>query len=554
MGLCPAGCPLLISMETSSIKINYILYARKSSESEDRQVLSIDSQVDELKSLASRSGLAIAEVRTEAHSAKAPGRPIFESIVKDIETGKAQAMIVWNADRLSRNSVDTGRLIYLFDLGKLTEIITPTQVFKNTPNDKFLLNLLCSQAKLENDNKGINVKRGLKAKCERGIYPAPAPLGYLNDKYALKGNKTITKDPDRFDIVRKLFDLMLTGKYSVAKLEQIADEQFNLKTPSGGRLSDTNLYLIFNNPFYYGQFEYPKNSGNWYKGIHEPMITEDEFDRIQIILGNRSRPRPKARIFAYTGLIRCGECKSMITAEKKTKRQKNGNIHFYTYYHCTRSQNKNCAQKSVEEKELEKQIAKTLDRVEIPEDFHFWAMKWYRQANVQEAMSRKVMLSQYQKSYKACTNKVDALIDMRAGGEINEQEFREKKSKAVKDKLKLEELLADFGDRVNKWLDKADKLFKFSEEAKISFADDGIETRHDILADLGSNLCLKDKLLDVSTEKPILLMQELSHEVKLIHSSIEPREIPLSKTETERLYARNPVVVALRGIEPRFGG
>ena len=181
-------------------------------------------------------------------------------------------------------------------------------------------------------------------------------------------------------------------------------------------------------------------------------------------------------------------------------------------------------------------------------------MKWYRQANVQEAMSRKVMLSQYQKSYKACTNKVDALIDMRAGGEINEQEFREKKSKAVKDKLKLEELLADFGDRVNKWLDKADKLFKFSEEAKISFADDEIETRHDILADLGSNLCLKDKLLDVSTEKPILLMQELSHEVKLIHSSIEPREIPLSKTETERLYARNPVVVALRGIEPRFGG
>src|SRR3989338_5815213 len=97
------------------------------------------------------------------------------------------------------------------DEGKLLEVRTPSQTFRNTPNDKFLLNLFCSQAKLENDNKGEDVKRGLRAKVQAGISPAPAPVGYLNDKYAERGNKTVIVDQERFETVRRMFDLMLTG-------------------------------------------------------------------------------------------------------------------------------------------------------------------------------------------------------------------------------------------------------------------------------------------------------------------------------------------------------
>jgi len=205
--------------------LKYFIYARKSSEAEDRQVLSIDSQNKEMSDLAEKTGLKIIEKKSEAYSAKAPGRKIYNELLDEIEQGKAQGIIVWNPDRLSRNSVDTGRLIYLFDLGKLQEVVTPSQVFRNTPNDKFLLNLLCSQAKLDNDNKSINVKRGLRAKCERGIYPAPAPTGYLNDKYAERGNKTLVVDTERFDLVKKMFNLVLTQRLTPIQVLRIANNK-----------------------------------------------------------------------------------------------------------------------------------------------------------------------------------------------------------------------------------------------------------------------------------------------------------------------------------------
>jgi DNA invertase Pin-like site-specific DNA recombinase len=266
-------------------QIQYYIYARKSSEAEDRQALSIESQNRELMELARKSNLKVVEKRNEAKSAKAPGREIFNKTLDDIEKEKAQGLIVWHPDRLSRNSVDTGRLIYLFDLGKLQEVVTPTQVFKNTPNDKFLLNLLCSQAKLDNDNKSVNVKRGLRAKCELGIYPCPAPTGYLNDKYAEKGNKKLIPDPDRFNLVQKMFSLVLSQKLTPIQVLRIANEEWHLRMKNGRKMARNTIYHILSNPVYAGVFEYPLGSGKWYRGIHKPMLTPEEFDMVQAILG-----------------------------------------------------------------------------------------------------------------------------------------------------------------------------------------------------------------------------------------------------------------------------
>ncbi|MCD8484760.1 recombinase family protein [Candidatus Woesebacteria bacterium] len=159
----------------------YCLYARKSSESDERQTMSIDSQIKEMHELAQREKLNIVEVRQESHSAKKSGnRPVFVQLLSDIDKGLFTGILTWAPDRLSRNAGDLGSLVDLMDQGKLHEIKTYSQSFGNNPNEKFLLMILCSQAKLENDNRGINVKRGLKAKCQMGIRPGTAPLGYLN--------------------------------------------------------------------------------------------------------------------------------------------------------------------------------------------------------------------------------------------------------------------------------------------------------------------------------------------------------------------------------------
>src|SRR5665213_3176760 len=161
----------------------YCLYARKSSESEERQVLSVDSQVKEMLQLAEREGLDIIDIRRESHSAKDSGqRPVFNEILKDIKGGRFTGLLTWAPDRLSRNAGDLGALVDLMDQKFLADIRTYGQRFTNSPSEKFLLMILCSQAKLENDNKSVNVKRGLRMRCEMGLWTAPAPTGYLNEK------------------------------------------------------------------------------------------------------------------------------------------------------------------------------------------------------------------------------------------------------------------------------------------------------------------------------------------------------------------------------------
>src|SRR3989344_95191 len=331
-------------MKSDNTKIKYIVYPRKSSEQEDRQVASIDSQKTELKEVALKEKLHIHEILEESHSAKYPGRPVFNKLIDKIEKGEANALLVWNPSRISRNSVDTGKVIYLFDIGKLLEVRTPGQVFRNTPNDKFLLNLFCSQAKLENDNKGEDVKRGLRARIQAGVFPGRGTIGYMNDKYAERGTKTILVDPERFETVRKMFDLMLSGNLTVAKMFRIVSKEWKFKTRKGNPIGRNTLYKIFSNPFYYGSFEYPLGSGNWIKGIHKPMITEEEYVKIQVILGKKGKPRPKSHIFDFTGMMRCGECNGLITAIEKFKHQQNGNVHHYIYYYCSKRKNPNCSQ------------------------------------------------------------------------------------------------------------------------------------------------------------------------------------------------------------------
>ena len=215
MGVQGAGAPTTIPQE---VKVKYVLYARKSSESEERQILSVDSQIKEMLQLAERDGLLIVDIRRESHSAKDSGqRPVFNEIVKDIRSGRYTGILTWAPDRLSRNAGDLGSLVDLMDQKLLFEIKTYGQHFTNSPNEKFLLMILCSQAKLENDNKSVNVKRGLRMRCEMGLWPAPAMTGYLNEK-RIDRKGYVMIDPDRAPIVKQMFEKVANEHWSGRKV------------------------------------------------------------------------------------------------------------------------------------------------------------------------------------------------------------------------------------------------------------------------------------------------------------------------------------------------
>ncbi len=346
------------------VKVRYCLYARKSTESEERQVLSIDSQIKEMLELAEREKLEIVTIKRESHSAKETGtRPVFNEIVEEIKQEKFNGIMTWAPDRISRNAGDLGKIVDLMDSGALAEIRTYGQRFSNNPNEKFLLMILGSQAKLENDNRGINVKRGLRARVEMGLWPGMAPVGYLNQKIMDKKCQII-QDPQRAPIVRQVFEKVAFQQWSGRKIYHWLRFELNFKTIGNHNLSVSNIYRLLTNTLYYGVFEYPRNSGNWYNGKHEPIISKEVFDKVQEHL-KRDNIQRQNHEFAFTKLMTCGLCESMISAEEKYKQLKDGTVAKYIYYGCGRAKDRHCKNQYMREEELVEQLVKLLDQIEF---------------------------------------------------------------------------------------------------------------------------------------------------------------------------------------------
>lgn len=356
-------------METHiSPPIRYCLYARKSTESDELQALSIESQTKEMLEIAQAENMEVTEIRRESHSAKDSGqRPVYNKVLEDIRAGLFNGILCWAPDRLARNAGDLGAVVDLMDQGKLVEIRTHGQRFSNNPNEKFLLMILGSQAKLENDHKGVNVKRGLRAKCEQGWRPGKPPLGYIHDKYAGKGDKKIFIDPKRAPFIKKMFEKVAYEQWSGRQLLRWLHNETGFLTKNSKNITLSMVYRILGETFYYGTFEYPVGSGKWYEGKYDPIITKILFEKAREQLTRDNIKRNESKEFAFTKLMKCGLCGSGITADEKFKKITNGLVRRYVYYGCTRSRNLDCTSGYLREEALIKQLLRILDKVDLDE-------------------------------------------------------------------------------------------------------------------------------------------------------------------------------------------
>jgi len=528
-----------MNQQLNQEKIKYFLYARKSSEAEDRQVASIGSQIDELTKLAARDNLEIINTFSESQSAKAPGRPLFNDMIDKIQKAKAQGIICWKLDRLARNPVDGGQINWMLQQGVIKHIQTFERSYYPTDN-VLMMSVEFGMANQFIRDLSQNTKRGLRAKAERGWYPTFATLGYMHNPQKRKGEKEIIKDPERFDLVKKMFGLMLTGNYFPPKILEIATDKWGLRNRFGRNIARSTIYRMLSDPFYYGKFEYPKDSGNWHQGKHEPMITQEEYDRIQTLLGRDNKIHPKEHTFPFRGLIRCGECGAMITAEEKWKRQKNGNVHHYIYYHCTKRVNPNCTQGSIEQNKLEEQILEMVNSVEIPPEFHDWALDELKLETINESGDRNKILNNQQKAYNDCLAEIDGVISMRAKKELDEENYKRKMALLAKEKARLKELLDDTDDRVNKQIAKLERGFAIARDAKKEFETGIPERQKQILSNLGSNLLLKDKILTISIENPLIQIKGMVPEVRAIHNKVRTSKNAQNERTLRELYLTFP--------------
>jgi DNA invertase Pin-like site-specific DNA recombinase len=352
-------------LPVAAVTVKYCLYARKSTESEEQQVLSIDSQIKEMLAVAEQEKLEIVEVKRESHSAKEAGaRPVFNEIVEDIRIGKYNGVLTWAADRISRNAGDLGRVVDLMDQGLLVDIRTYGQRFTNNPNEKFLLMILGSQAKLENDNKRINVKRGLKTRAEMGLWPGYAPTGYVNDRR--RDHKCEMQiDPIRAPIVKKIFEKIGNDRWSGRKVYLWLKNDTRFTSRSGKPINLGSLYKLIKNPFYCGVFEFPRGSGNWYTGKHEAIISQELFQAVQDKIAEENRLKVKFKEWSFTKMLMCGYCGSGISAQEKIKNAGTDEQLTYTYYSCSKAKDTSCKNPYVREDNMLEQLNGLIDKISL---------------------------------------------------------------------------------------------------------------------------------------------------------------------------------------------
>jgi len=457
--------------------------------------------------------------------------------------GKIQGIICWKLDRLARNPVDGGNLIWTLEEKAIEEVVTPQRNFTNTGNDKFWMQLEFGMAKKYVDDLSDNVRRGNKTKLEQGWLPGPAPMGYVNDVVA----RTIKKDPDRFPLVRQMWELMLTGTHSPYQIVDLANEDWGFRTRKtkrlGGKpLAVSTLYKVFGNPFYYGVI---RRNNELYQGAHEPMVTKNEFDEVQKILRRNDNPRPKRHEFAFTGLIRCAECGCMVTAEEKVNQYGS----HYTYYHCTKKKRHlNCSQGSIRLEALEKQVVEILNSISISDRFRDWAVGRLKQIHKEETSKRQSVDHSLDKAYRACQKKLDDLVGMHLRKLINDKEFKKHKSDLINEKISLKEKLRDAEHRADRWLELSEKAFIFVNKAKFRFENGSLQDKKQILSCIGSNLLLKDGKLLITAKIPFVFFDKnkprpswctIVEEVRTFFANLEEYfEIPILDDEYEFITKR----------------
>ncbi len=471
----------------------YFLYARKSTDVEDKQVRSIEDQLAVLRALAKDEGLNIADTFIEKRSAKQPGRPVFNEMLDRIQRDEAQSILCWKLDRLSRNPEDSGRIQWLLQENIIRHIRTYERSYY--PADNVLLTSVeFGVANQYIRDLSANTKRGLHEKAKRGDYPSNAPLGYLNDPRT----KTIVVDRKEAKIVRAAFELYAEGN---ARLEDVSMFLYKngirtkatqrWRSEGGKPLSRDQVSFMLSNPFYIGLFRY---AGEIYEGKHKPIVSKRLFDKVQEVLKKRGwQDRKQNDPKPLCGLFHCGECGAAITAEDKVKRQKNGNVHRYTYYHCTKKKG-TCSQPCIREEALASKLSSVLQNYAMPSD---WAAELSKIADRDEketAQSSAMASQAMREEVSAISGRLKRLRGVYIDGEIEPEEYRTDKAELLSHKKTLEEKIADVGKGVIAWLEPLREWIKDAEMVGETAVSPSLLDKKSLSQKIfGSNLSLKNR-------------------------------------------------------------
>ena len=509
--------------------IKYFIYVRKSQDRSDRQIMSIQGQIDAIKKFAKAQGFVIVEIFIEQKSAKKPGRPIFNEMIERLEKGEANGILCWKLNRLARNPKDAGTISWMLQTNVIQAIHSHERSYLPTDN-VLMMQLDFGIANQFIKDLSSDVKRGMRDKADSGWMPQSVlPIGYLHDPRKQNTVKQIIKDPIRFPMIKELWKLMETGAYSVMDIKKLAD-QMGLHNRNKKPYVLSTFYLMFKNPMYYGKFYWKDEHDNkvLWQGKHEAMISEETFRRVQQLITLRNRnSRPQRLYYTYRGLITCGECNGHVSAERKLQAICTNCKHKYSiisneicrkcntplsqmkkprivervYYRCTRQKNTACRQKAMSESAIDKEIVKVLQNISIPSEMYNYLKKYIHEYAHNKHDGKKVLVDSLKKKSLRIKDKIKKLIDLLISNDISKEEASIMKETYNTELAEIEQKIFEKENALSIDLTKNQMYLNFAQNCIDRFNKGNQSTKKELTAFFCSNLKIFNKSLYFSTKK-----------------------------------------------------
>jgi len=422
-----------MARDTNYQGIEAVLYARVSSDEQEKEGFSIPAQQKLLRGYAADNGIRVLREFVDVETAKVAGRTGFNEMVDFLKRqdrgSRCRAILVEKTDRLYRNLRD---YVTIDELDVNVHFVKESVVLSpdSHSSEKFVHGIKVLMAKQYVDNLGEEVKKGMREKAEQGIWPSKAPLGYKNVE-GPDGKKIIIPDPATAEIVKRMFERYATGNYSLEEIGRLAIAE-GLVLKRDGSLRAVVQYTM-KLPLYYGDFRW---KGKWYQGTHTPLITKELWDKVQAIRGQRynRKPRRARHNFAFARMIRCGHCGCALVGELKKAK--------YTYYHCTYYRGK-CPEPFVREDVLEEKFVEILGRLQFDGQVLDWVKQALREGHVDEQRFREEAVARLQDEYNKLQKRIDAMYVDKLDGKVGARFFDQKSAEWREEQASLKRSIDD---------------------------------------------------------------------------------------------------------------
>ena len=308
----------------------------------------------------------------------------------------------------------------------------------------------------------------------------------------------------------------------------------------GKKLTLSGLYRILNDPIMYGRMVYNGDEDTLHESVPR-LATEEEFWRVQELMGRRGVPRPFIyKDLAYRDIFKCATCGCSVIPYAQKKKLKNGEVVLYYYMKCTRNKRGvKCNESQMTFAKFEEQMLNILESLTISEEFHKWSIKWLKHDHELETLDQKHVLEVHQKNLKSIQSKMLNLIDLRSSNSISKEEFDTMKITYENQRGEAEKQIKQLNYRTDTWIESAEKLIDFALRAKESFKGGDLYEKMTIIKFLGSNFLIHDTKVYIDLKKPFFVFQNNYEAIRDVKNRVELTETSVVDTNNTALDAQN---------------